>query len=79
MKRRIVEVGGTIVLCVGAYLGCYMASSLPPLSLVEPASGTDATFSDLTPDWICFPAWRVKWPKLHTFCAGLCAYEELMR
>jgi hypothetical protein len=79
VKRHIVEISGAIVLYVTAYLSCSIASSLPALSLVEPASGTDATFSDLAPDWISFPAWRVKWPKVRTFCAGLCTDEELMR
>jgi len=79
VKRHIVEIGGAIVLCVTAYLSFSIASSLPALSLVEPASGTDATFSDLEPDWISFAAWRVKWPKPHIFCAGLCTDEELMR
>ena len=79
MKRGIVEAGGAIVLCLAAYLGYYIASSLPVLSLAEPGAAADATFSDLPPDWITFPAWQLKWPKLHTFCAGLCTDEELMR
>jgi hypothetical protein len=79
MKRRIVEVGGAIVLCLVAYLSFSIASLLPALSLIEPGSRTDATFSDLAPDWRTFPTWRLKWPKLRTFCAGLCTDEELMR
>ena len=79
VKRHIVEAGGAIALCLAAYL-CYSTmSSLPVWSLVEPGSGTDATFSDLVPDWISFPAWRLKWPKVRTFCAGLCTDEDLMR
>ena len=78
MRGRIVEVGCAIVLCLVGYLSC-IASSLPCLSLVEQGSRTDATFSDLAPDWINLPAWRLKWPKLRTFCAGLCTDEELMR
>jgi hypothetical protein len=79
MKRRIVEVGGAIVLILAGYLSYSIASSLPVLSLVEPGSGTDATFSDIAPDWITFPTWRLKWPEFRTFCAGLCTDEELMR
>jgi hypothetical protein len=79
VKRRIVEAGGAIALCLAAYLSYSIASSLPALSLPEPGAGADATFSDLSPDWITFLEWRLKWPKLHTFCAGLCIDEELMR
>jgi hypothetical protein len=79
VKRNIVEIGSAIVLFLAAYLSYSFAASLPVLSLVEPASGTNATFSDLAPDWITFSAWRVKWPKLRTICAGLCTDEELMR
>ena len=79
MKRHIVEICGAIVLSLAAYLCYSIASSFPAWSLVEPGSGTDATFSDLAPDWINLPAWRLKWPKLRTFCAGLCTDEELMR
>ena len=79
MKRRIVEVGGAIVMWLAVYLSCCIASSLPVWSLVEPGSCTDATFRDLAPDWINLPAWRVKWPKPRTFCAGLCTDEELTR
>ena len=79
VKRHIVELGAAIVLSLAAYLSYSFASSLPVLSLVEPASGADATFSDLAPDWSAFPTWRVKWPKLRTFCAGVCTDEELMR
>ena len=79
MKGHIVELGGAIVLILSAYLGYSIASSLPDLSLAGPGSGTDATLSDLAPDWNTFPTWRVKWPKLRTFCAGLCTEEELMR
>jgi hypothetical protein len=79
MKRRIVEVGGAIALCLATYLCYSFASSLPALSLAQQSSGIDATFSDLAPDWKTFPRWRLKWPKLRTFCAGLCTDEELMR
>jgi hypothetical protein len=79
VKRHIIEIGGVIVLCLSAYLSDSIAASLPVLSFGEPASGTDATFSDLVPDWSTFPTWRLKWPKLRTFCAGLCTDEELMR
>jgi hypothetical protein len=79
MKRRIVEVGGAIVLCLAVYLSCCISSSLPALSLAQQNSGVDTTFRDLAPDWINLPAWRVKWPKARTFCAGLCTDEELMR
>jgi hypothetical protein len=79
VKRRIVEFGGAIVLCLATYLSYSIASSLPDLFLAEPGLGTDATFSELAPDWITFPTWRLKWPKLRTFCAGLCTDEELMR
>ena len=79
MKRHIVKFGCAIVLSLAAYLSCSIASSLPVLSLVESGSDTDATFSDLAPDWSTFPAWRLKWPEFHTFCAGLCTDEELMR
>jgi hypothetical protein len=79
VKRHIVEFGGAIVLSLAVYLSYSIASSSPVVSLAEPGSGTDATFSDLTPDWITFPVWRLKWPKLRTFCAGLCTDEELMR
>jgi hypothetical protein len=79
VKRHIVEVCGAIALCLAAYLCYSIGSSLPPLSLAQRSSGIDATFSDLAPDWISFPAWRVKWPKVRTFCAGLCTDEELMQ
>ncbi|MGB6688312.1 MAG: hypothetical protein WBE76_10755 [Terracidiphilus sp.] len=79
MKRQIVKLGGAMVLCLAAYLSYSIASSLPVLSLVGPGSGSDATFSDLAPDWITFPKWRLKWPEFRTFCAGLCTDEELMQ
>ena len=79
MKRHIIEVGGAIVLCLAAYLSYSVVSSLPVLSLAAPSLGRDVTFSDLAPDWITFPAWRLKWPELRTFCVGLCTDEELMR
>jgi hypothetical protein len=79
VNRHIVKFCGAIVLCLAAYLCYSIASSLPVLSLVESGSDTDATFSDLAPDWSKFPAWRVKWPEFRTFCAGLCTEEELMR
>lgn len=79
MKRHIVEVGSAIVLCLSAFVGYSIASSLPVLSLAHSNADTDATFSDLAPDWRTFPEWRLKWPKLHTFCVGLCTDEELMR
>jgi len=79
VKRHVVEVCAGLVLCLAAYLSYSIASSLRVWSLVEPGSGIDATFSDLAPDWINLPAWRLKWPKLRTFCAGLCTDEELMR
>lgn len=79
MKRRIVEAGSAIVLSLAAYLSYSIASSLPFLSLAEPGTAADATFSDLSPDWITFPEWRLKWPKLHAFCVGLCTDEELMQ
>jgi hypothetical protein len=79
VKRHIIEIGGAIMLCLAAYLSYSIASSLPVLSLVEPGSGTDATFRDLAPDWSTFPAWRLKWPEFRTFCAGLCTNEELTR
>ena len=79
MKRHIVEIGGAIMLSLAACLSYSIALSLPALSLVESASGTDGTFSDLAPDWINLPALRLEWPNLRTFCAGLCTDEELMR
>ena len=79
VKRHIIEIGGVIALSLAAYLSCSIASSLPVLSLVGPGSGSDATFSDLSPDWIIFPTWRLKWPEFRTFCVGLCTDEELMR
>jgi len=79
VKRHIVKLGGAMVLCLAGYLSYSIASSLPALSLAEPCSCTDATFSDLAPDWITFPTWRLKWPEFRTFCAGLCTDEELMR
>jgi hypothetical protein len=79
MKRRIVEVGGAIVVSLVAYLSFSIVSSLPALSLIEPGSRPDATFSDLAPEWRALPTWRLKWTKLRTFCAGLCTDEELMR
>jgi hypothetical protein len=79
VKRHIVEIGGAIVLYLAAYLSFSIASSLPGLSLVEPGSGRDVPFSDLAPDWINSPAWRLTWPKVRIFCAGLCTDEELMR
>jgi hypothetical protein len=79
MKRRIVEVGGAIALCLATYLCYSIASSMPALSLAQQSSDIDATFSDLGPDRSTFPAWRVKWPELRTFCAGLCTDEDLMR
>jgi hypothetical protein len=79
MKRRLIEVGGAIALCLAAYLCSSIASSMPALSLAQQSSGIDATFSDLAPDWKTLPRWRLKWPKLRTFCAGLCTDEELMR
>jgi len=79
VKRHIVKVRGVIVLCLVAYLSYSIASSLPNLCLAGPGLGTDATFSDLAPDWITFPTWRLKLPKLRTLCAGLCTDEELMR
>jgi hypothetical protein len=79
VKRHIVKFGGAIVLSLAAYLCYSIASSLPVLSLVESGSDADATFSDLAPDWINFPVWRLKWPEFRTFCAGLCTDEELMR
>jgi hypothetical protein len=79
MKRHVVEVFAGLVLCLAAYLSFSIASSLPALSLIDRGSRTDATFSDLALDWRAFPTWRLKWPKLSTFCAGLCTDEELMR
>lgn len=67
------------MLCLAAYLSYSIASSLSVLSLAEPGAGADATFSDLAPDWSILPAWRLKWPRLRTFCVGLCTDEELMR
>jgi len=79
VKRHIVEIGGVIALSLAAYLSYSIASSMPALSLAQQSSGIDATFSDLAPDWKTLPRWRLKWPKLRTFCAGLCTDEELMR
>ena len=79
MKRRIVEVGSAIMLCLAAYLGYSIASSSSVSSLAHSNAGTDAMFNDLSPDWITFAESRLKWPKLHTFCAGLCTDEELMQ
>jgi hypothetical protein len=79
MRRPIVGVGGALVLSLVACLSYSIASSLPSLSLVEPGPGMDATFRDLAPDWINLPAWRLKSPRLHTFCAELCMNEELMQ
>jgi hypothetical protein len=79
VKRHIIEIGGVIALSLAAYLSYSIASSLPELSLAGLGSSTDATFSDVAPDWSTFPAWRLKWPEFHTFCAGLCTDEELMR
>jgi len=79
VKRHIVEAGGAIALCLAAYLSYRIASSSPILSQLELGFGTDSASSDLAPEWINLPAWRLKWPKLRTFCTGLCTDEELMR
>jgi hypothetical protein len=79
MKRRIVEIGGAIMLCLAAYLSLSIASTFLCVSLVEPHSGADATLSDPPPYWINFPSGRLNWPEFRTFCAGLCTAEELMQ
>ena len=78
MKRHVLEIVASILLCLAAFFS-YAAQT--PVSLPRIGTGFVALSSpdDWPPDLIAIPKLRIRWPDFPNLCVGLCTREEYLQ